>query len=133
MQYRLLRGMHRCDTGTLSYYFNPVHDSNIVFPKDVTNMEYGKIAYVFSPKEIKEGLGTWFEEVKPERWKAEIGESYFLIDDHGTIQKDCARIGYLNHFNNCNAWRTADQAREAARRCLEVRKKYSEELANAES
>lgn len=79
---------------------------------------------------VRDHLGTWFEEVKPERWRPRGGDAYFHINERGEYVSIRWQNTYGDdqRFINFNVWRNREHGAEAARRCLETRKAYFEEL-----
>lgn len=66
------------------------------------------------------------------RWRADIGEYYYLVATTGTICKAEVKSEEINtcnsRYNFFNQFRTEEQAEEGARRMKEVLRKYHEEI-----
>lgn len=150
--YKLVCDLPYCSKGTIGIEFN--NNGNIEVRFQRWN---SRLFYSFTLDEIKNNLGTWFEEVKEntkipmvdmlygysfqeidaiinfalergykkksevksERWKPKIGETYFFIVE-GDVQGACvaASVGSLSCYrrDKFNCFKTCDQAQEAARR-----------------
>ena len=68
---------------------------------------------------IKKGLVREIPET-PKRWKPEVGEGYFFVNDGGDVRE--ATRYYNNNFeeNDFNIWRTREEADSAAEKTREL-------------
>jgi len=97
--------------------------TNKVYADELRTHSY--LATVFS---------SWFEEVKPERWRAENGQIYYYITAEGedTYQEWLGSADDKWRWLNGNVFFTEAQAKEAARRVKATLQAYQEELLNEE-
>lgn len=83
------------------------------------------------PSKDQRDWSVWEEQQKPKRWRAKVDEIYYLInfdemdvfftrDLHLTIDD--------SHFSNLNYFRTAEQAKEAAKRIKQTLQNYHKEI-----
>lgn len=74
---------------------------------------------------------TWYEEVKPERWRAKDGDAFWYVQSWISVAESEESIGNLQSnflFEKGNYFRTKEQAEEAAKRVHACLLAYQEEI-----
>ncbi len=89
----------------------------------------GEASAQASESVIKE-FPTWYEEVKPERWRTQKNCVYFYVASTGESVFSSEDNSWIDDYNfrHGNYFQTKEQAEEAAKRVRECLLAYQEEI-----